>query len=54
MQIHPEVGVCGSWAEIIGERAGEIFKYPCTHDEIYAKMLFENALIHPTVIMQIL
>ena len=52
MQTHPEVGVCGSWAKIIGERAGEILKYPCTHDEIYAKMLFENALIHPTVVMR--
>ena len=52
MQIHPEVGICGSWVEIIGERAGEILKYPCTHDEIYAKMLFENALVHPTVIMR--
>lgn len=52
LQIHPEVGICGSWAEIIGERAGEILKYPCAHDEIYAKMLFENALVHPTVMMR--
>jgi len=52
MQKHPEVGICGSWVEIIGERAGKNIKFPCTHDEIYAKMLFENALVHPTVIMR--
>ncbi len=52
MQMYPDVGICGSWAEIIGERAGEIWRYPCSHDEIYARMLFANTLVHSSVIMR--
>ncbi len=52
MQSHPEVGVCGCWAEIIGARAGNVWKFPCRHDEIYARMLFQNALVHSSVMLR--
>ena len=52
LQAHPEVGICGTWAEIINERAGEIWRYPSAHYEIYAKMLFANTLVHPSVMMR--
>ena len=52
MRANPEVGICGSWAQLIGERADHIWKYPCTHEEIYARMLFANTLVHPSVIMR--
>lgn len=52
METHSEVGVCGSWAEIIGGHANEIWKYPSAHNDIYAKMLFSCTLVHPSVIMR--
>jgi len=52
MQTHLEMDICGSWAEVIGDRAGEIWKYPTGHDEIFAGMLFANMLVHPSVVMR--
>ncbi len=52
MQTNLDVDVCGSWAELIRDRASEIWKYPTGHAEIFARMFFENTLIHPSVIMR--
>lgn len=54
MQTHLDIDICGSWAKIIGNHEGEVWSYPCEHDEIYAKMLFNNYLIHPSVMMRTL
>ena len=52
METHPEIAISGAWVQIIGEGSGEIWGYPEEHDAIYAKMLFANTLMHPTVIMR--
>ena len=52
MECHADVGVCGTWAELIGDQTGSL-KHPTAHDEIYTKMLFENGIMHPTVIMRL-
>lgn len=52
MDAHPQVGVCGSWVEIIGTTAGDIWRYPEDPDTIQCRLLFESALAHPSVIMR--
>lgn len=51
MDSHPEIGVCGSWVELIGSRNGEEWQYPAGHEAIHARSLFENTLVHSSVIM---
>ena len=45
------IGVCGTWVECIGNWS-EVMKFPVTHEEIFARLLFENALAHPSVMMR--
>ena len=52
MDAHPEVGICGSWVEIIGEFAGQVWRYPVSNDAICACMLFANTLVHSSVILR--
>ena len=51
MDANPDIGICGTWVEYFGGDA-EILKFPLNHDAIYARMLFENALAHPSVMMR--
>jgi len=51
MDARPEIGVCGSWVELIGLKNGEEWKYPTSHEAIYASTLFANTLVHSSVIM---
>jgi len=52
MDAHPEVGVCGTWVQLIGDRQGNVWKYPLKHEAICARMLFANALAHPSVMIR--
>jgi glycosyltransferase involved in cell wall biosynthesis len=52
MEANPEVGACGTWANLIGMRDGNIWMYPKTHAEIYARMIFACTIIHPSVMMR--
>lgn len=58
MQEHPEIGVCGSFAEVIGMDIdsnvvpGEIIKRPTNPDAIIEYLLYKNPLLHPTVLMR--
>lgn len=51
METHPEVGVCGSWAQAYGEISG-FYKTPVDNDSITCRMLFQNSIIHPSVIIR--
>ncbi len=51
MEKNPEVAVCGSWVETMGERS-EVWQYPASHDEISCKLLFESAIAHPAAMMR--
>ncbi|MFX0022555.1 MAG: glycosyltransferase family 2 protein [Candidatus Hermodarchaeota archaeon] len=52
MDNHPEVGICGTWVELIGTKTGIVWKYPTEHDEIRISMVFSSAIAHPSVIMR--
>jgi glycosyltransferase involved in cell wall biosynthesis len=52
MEQNPEVGVCGTWAEVFGKTAGTI-KHPEKHDELKAKLLFNVCFAHPTVMIKL-
>ena len=48
---HPEVGLCGTWHEYIGDLKG-VHKYPVTPRDIRLQLLFNTAFSHPTVMMR--
>lgn len=52
MDENPDICVCGSWVQIIGQNAGDIWRYPTSHDEIACRQLFECSIAHPSVIMK--
>jgi len=52
MEKHPEIGVCGSWVEVIGLEKKFINKYPQKHEEARAYLLFNTPLAHPAVIIR--
>lgn len=52
MERHPEVGICGTWVRLIDAGEGEIARYPTDPGEIRCRLLFNNALAHPSVILR--
>ena len=52
MEMHPEIGVCGTWVKTIGKPSGEIWRYPTDDATIRCRLLFESSLAHPSVIMR--
>lgn len=51
MDTHPDVGICGSCAEIIGHYSG-IITVPHDNNSIICRLPFQNSLIHPSVIIR--
>jgi glycosyltransferase involved in cell wall biosynthesis len=51
MDSNPEVGVCGTWAKIIGE-SEDIWRYPTDADTIRCSLLFGSVLVHSSVIIR--
>jgi len=52
MDSHSEVGVCSTGVELIGEKRIEKWQHHISHDAIHARMLFVNAIAHPTVMLR--
>lgn len=52
MDANPAVGVCGSWLQVFSSTDRTAWYSPISHNEIYARLLFESALFHPTVFMR--
>ena len=52
MDNNPEIGVSGTWIKTIGDIPGHVWKHPCDHETIRSKLLFESALVHPSVIIR--
>lgn len=48
MEEHPEIAICGSWAEMIGMKTG-IIKSLQEQEDIITSMLLHNPMVHPTV-----
>jgi glycosyltransferase involved in cell wall biosynthesis len=49
MKAHPHVGACGTWVEVAGEGVNQRWEYPASHRAIHARLLFDCAMAHPTV-----
>jgi glycosyltransferase involved in cell wall biosynthesis len=49
MQAHPYVGACGTWIEVTGGGVTQRWEYPVSHRAIHARLLFDCAMAHPTV-----
>jgi hypothetical protein len=52
MAANPDVGACGTWVVTLGDREGEVWKYPEGAEEIRCRLLFDSALAHPSVCMR--
>ncbi len=52
MDTHPDISVCGTWVETIGDNAGFVKKYFTDPDDIHANLLFNTSLAHPSVLMR--
>ena len=48
---HPEIGVCGTLYEKLGDKSGVAFLY-LDHDDIVSNLLFSNGICHPSVIIR--
>ncbi len=51
MEKHPEIGLCGTWFKMTGERKG-IIKHPTQHADIMMALLKINPIGHPTAIIR--
>jgi len=51
MESHPEVAVCGTWADTFGQKT-KLMKLPETDAEIKTVLLFFCCMIHPSVMMR--
>lgn len=55
---NPKVGICGSWAEVIGAdidgnvKPGQVIKRPTDSNHMFEYLLYKNPLLHPTVMMR--
>jgi glycosyltransferase involved in cell wall biosynthesis len=52
MEIHPEVGICGTWVKTIRESEGGLWVYPTSNADIRCRMLFSCTLAHPSVMIR--
>jgi len=52
MEAHPEVGVCGTWVETIGDGGGDVWRYPTDDATMRCSLIFESVLAHPSVMMR--
>jgi len=51
LDAQPDIGLCGTWAEAFGE-ARFSMPNPAGPEAIRAKLLFDSALVHPTVMLR--
>jgi hypothetical protein len=51
MENHPDIDICGSYAETFGEMNG-VIQRPVEHADIVSVMLRANPIMHPTVMMR--
>lgn len=51
METNAEIDICGTWAKCFGSRDNEI-QLPQSHNGIAHAMLFNNMLIHPSVMVR--
>jgi glycosyltransferase involved in cell wall biosynthesis len=52
MERNPDVGICGTWIKVTGDRVSTIMRYPIDSASIRCTFLFYSALAHPSVIFR--
>jgi len=52
LEANPDVGACGTWLVTMGDREGEVWRYPESAGKIRCRLLFDVALAHPSVCMR--
>lgn len=52
MEMHPEVGLCGSWAKTTGQASKDLWRYPVDPEVIKCTLLFSSILVHPSVMFR--
>jgi len=48
---NPNIDICGSWAECFGLRT-DVMRSVTEHEQIISHLLFENPMIHPSVMIR--
>jgi glycosyltransferase involved in cell wall biosynthesis len=51
LDLHPEVGVCGTFAETFGDKS-KLLKYPCDDLLLKLRAIEKSPFIHPSVMMR--
>lgn len=49
---NPQLGACGTWVETLGDFRQEIWRAPTTPEAVRMQLLFDSALLHPTVMFR--
>ena len=52
MENHPDIGVCGTFIKTFGSQKSKTLKLPIKNDDIKIRLLFQNPLAHPTVMIR--
>lgn len=52
MDAHPDVSICGSWLLAFSGNMLSEWHSPLSHNKIHARLLFQSALFHPTVLIR--
>jgi glycosyltransferase involved in cell wall biosynthesis len=52
MEKRPGIGVCGTYAIAFNGGKETLWQHPVHHDDIKVRLLFENCLAHPSVMMR--
>jgi glycosyltransferase involved in cell wall biosynthesis len=52
MENHPDTGICGTYAIAFEGIKRFYYSYPCRSHDIKVKLLFENCLVHSSVMMR--
>lgn len=53
MEDNKDIGVCGTWVDLIGDiRDGEYKRHPTSDEELKVRLLFSVCFVHPSVIIR--
>lgn len=52
MDSRPDIGICGSWIQIMDSVPIQTWRYPIDHEAIRCRLIFASAMAHPAVIMR--
>lgn len=53
MEKNPQTAVCGTWLQLINNKANDIWRCPSDHETIKSLSLFYSSIYHPTVFIRV-